>query len=214
MLLASSALVSCANSSSAIVADYNAETLRSRAENKENSTLWTRELESMRLAEDITHAPDADSSVKLTPSAAAVCTYSAKPLYPQLEGFGSLDTSLLSQDVRNVLDSFCRAVSAEQPVDTLMAKDSLYSAVLFQDDLKGVWKERFNEDFPEKADGLELFTRTLYGEPFIDSGMYDIPVRLYCAAGYIDTDVSLVQEDGAFKINQIQIRDRENTDGQ
>ena len=198
--------VSCANSHTVILSDNAGETLRSQSDKKNREILWTRELESMRLVQDITHTDSVDKAVKLTPKSIVVSSVQARPVYPFIDGFGSLDTSLITQDIRNVLDTFCRNVSTGLNADMCMADGCLYSYVLFTDDLKSGWKSSFEEDIPEVSENVPLFTRMIYGAPFIDAADYEIPVRFECSEGYIDILLYFEKKGSDYKINQIEIQ--------
>ena len=206
--------VSCANSHTVNLSDNSGETLRSQADTKNREILWTRELESMRLVQDITHTDSMDKAVKLTLQTVVVSAVQTQPVYPFIDGFGSLDTSLVTQDIRTVLDTFCRSVSTGLSADVCMADGCLYSYVLFADDLKSGWKSSFGEDIPEVSENAPLFTRMIYGAPFIDDADYEIPVRFECRKGYIDLLLYFGKTAGGYKINQIEIQKWGKANGQ
>lgn len=206
--------VSCANSHTVILSDTAGETLRSQSDKKNREILWTRELESMRLVQDIAHTDSVDKAVKLTPQTIVVSAVQTQPVYPFIDGFGSLDTSLITQDIRNVLDTFCRNVSTGLSADQCMADGCLYSYVLFADDLKNGWKSSFGEEFPEVSENAPLFTRMIYGAPFIDDADYEIPVRFECSGGYIDILLYFEKKGSEYKINQIEIQKWGKVNGQ
>jgi hypothetical protein len=206
--------VSCANSHTVILSDNAGETLRSQSDRKNKEILWTRELESMRLVQDITHEDSVDKAVKLTPQTVVVSAAQAQPVYPFIDGFGSLDTSLITRDVRNVLDTFCKNVSTGLSADPCMADGCLYSYVLFADDLKNGWKSSFGEDIPEGSENSPLFTKMIYGAPFIDDADYEIPVRFECSKGYVDILLYFEKTGSEYKINQIEIQKWGKANGQ
>ena len=207
-------LFSCANSTTAVAADENSKTLRTETDEKNSLIQWTRELEPMRLKEDITLADNVDRSVKLNPQSVTVLLSDVKPVYPSVPGFGSLDTSHLPPDARSVLDSFTSAVSKGHGAEFTVAKDCLFSYVLFCDDLKTQWKQLLGESYPETvSDDDPLFSSVIYGEPFIDEDDIQIPVRLIRKDRYADILVSEEKTPDGYKINQIKIKNRRNTDG-
>jgi hypothetical protein len=214
IIFISALLFSCANNTAAAAADENSRTLRTETEEKNASIQWTRELETMRLKEDITITDGVDRSVKLTPQSAAVIFSDVKPVYPSVPGFGSLDTSLLPPDARSVLDSFTSAVSKGQGAESSVAKEYLFSYVLFCDDLKTQWMQLFGEPYPEAvSEDDPLFSSVVYGEPFIDEEDLQIPVRLIRKENHADILVSAEKTPDGYRINQIKINNRRNTDG-
>jgi len=202
--------VSCANGSSSAVTEQGKNTLRSEADGKEADVLWTRELESMRLVQDISRQDGVDKAVKLTPQSVISAPSAESPVYPFIDGFGSLDTSRISPDLLAALDSACAAVSSQQSADSLMAQGCLYSYVLFLSDFKNGWKTAFGQDMPDPP--VNLFTSRVYGAPFIQDD-YEIPVRFKCAKGYADVLFCFIKNDGGYKISQIDIQKWGRTDG-
>lgn|SRR5574344_287053 len=214
IIFLSAILFSCANNTAASAADENSKTLRTETNEKNASIQWTRELETMRLKQDITLADGADRSVKLTPQSAAVLFSNVKPVYPSVPGFGSLDTSHLPPDARSVLDSFTSAVSKGKGAESSVAGEYLFSYVLFCDDLKTQWKKMFGEPYPEAvSEDDPLFSSVIYGEPFIDEEDIQIPVRFIRKDNHADILVSEEKTSDGYKINQIKINNRRNTDG-
>lgn len=204
--------VSCADGHTTVLSDSNGETLRSQADKNDKDILWTRELESMRLGQNISAEDGIDKAVKLTPQTIIVSTSQEEPAYPFIDGFGSLDTSLISPELKTALDSFCRDVSSQQSADVLMADGCLYSYILFLDDLKTGWKGTFGEELPDAEDTENLFTGEIYGAPFIEDD-YEIPVRLECNEGYADILICFIKDAGGYKINQIEIQKWGRADG-
>ncbi len=202
---------SCANGTAAAFTDSSGDTLRTEADKKDAEILWTRELESMRLVQDISTADAVDKAVKLTPQSVAASSSVPSSVYPFIDGFGSLDTSFIQQDLRTALDTACATVSSQQSADSLMADGCLFSYVLFLDDLKTGWKQTFGEDLPG-ADAGDLFTGKIYGAPFIADD-YEIPVRFECGKGYADVLFYFIKNGSGYKISQIEIQRWGRADG-
>ncbi|MFA6856988.1 MAG: hypothetical protein WCR31_07255 [Treponema sp.] len=205
-------VVSCANGHTAVLTDSNGDTLRSQADKKDKEILWTRELESMRLVQNISTVDGVDKAVKLTPQSVIASSLVPVPVYPFIDGFGSLDTSLISSELKAALETACMTVSAQKNADSLMAEGCLYSYVLFLSDLKTGWKETFGEDIPDVNNGENLFTKEIYGTPFLDDD-YEIPVRFECRKGYIDILICFIKTDNGYKIDQLIIQKWGRADG-
>ncbi|MCK9170907.1 MAG: hypothetical protein M0P01_10885 [Treponema sp.] len=205
-------IVSCANGHTAVLTDSNGDTLRSRADNEDKEILWTRELESMRLVQNITTGDGVDNAVKLTPQSIIASSVVPVPVYPAVDGFGSVDTSLISPELKTALESACGTISAQKSADPLMADGCLYSYVLFLSDLKTGWKEKFGEDIPDADSSGNLFTKEIYGAPFIDDD-YEVPVRFECKKGYVDILICFIKNDNGYRIHQLIIQKWGGADG-
>lgn len=204
-------VLSCANGTTAVFTDSAGDTLRAKADKKDTEILWTRELESMRLVQDISTTDAVDKAVKLTPQSVIASSSVPPSVYPFIDGFGSLDTSFIPQDLKASLDTACAAVSSQQSADSLMADGCLYSYVLFLADLKTGWKQTFGGDLPGAGMG-NLFTGEIYGAPFIADD-YEIPVRFECGKGYADVLFYFIKNDSGYKISQIEIQKWGRADG-
>lgn len=162
-------------------------------------------------------------------------------IFPYLEGFGSLDVSGMIEEVKIVLDGFCSAISKGNDADSFIEKTSLYELVFFYEDLKTGWKEKFHADFPtketkdksqdqiseqpeeqneeenemnsqnEEENAFYVFSSFLYSTPFESADSYEVPVRFFADAGFIDTVIFFSSKTETWKIDQIQIKRWEKT---
>lgn len=193
----SALLISCSQGHSSEIVYLNEDTLRSLTEEKERNLVWTRELESVRLLRDISKNKAVDENSKL--STVMLCAvhgdYLPDPIYPELPGFGSLDTSSLSKEHRAFFDEFSEQISMWKFPEERVEKNSLFFLALFKSDVENGWKDFFGTDFPleeknesQKTDKKEarLFTSWLYGKPFVDEDSILVPVRFFCAEGSVD----------------------------
>lgn len=195
---------SCADNRSVILPDAS-ETLRARADGRDAETPWTRELEAVRLAQNIASKDGVAASVKLTPQTVVAAASNYEEVFPFLNDFGSLDTSLIFPEMRAVLDSFVQAILHGQSAAENIADGCLYSYVFFIDDMQTGWKQFFGSELPEHSEKNPLFTTVLYGAPFISEDGSEIPVRFEYALGGIDVSLCFENEAGEYKINQIEI---------
>jgi hypothetical protein len=153
-----------------------------------------------------------DKAVKLTPQTIPASGTVPAAVYPFIDGFGSLDTSLIPQELRTALDTVCRTISSRENADQLMASGCLYSYVLFLEDFTAGWKETFGEPVPDKQNSTDLFSEEIYGAPFINDD-YEIPVRFKCAKGYADILFCFIKNDSGYKLTQIEIEKWGRADG-
>lgn len=179
--------------------------LKAISQNREQELLWTRELESVRLLLDTKKNQVVADSIKLEPLVMTGAVTGKNPVYPYLEGFGSLDTTSISKDMRAFLDETYRCLSKWQIQSLKMQDSSAFSAILFKYDVEKLWEQNFGDKFPVLQDDMPLFTSRLYGEPFIDDSEVQIPVRLYANRGHLDILLYFTSLT-PYKIDSIQIK--------
>jgi hypothetical protein len=160
-------LLSCSNPNSGTAVDTDG-TLRSTADAIANSTEWSPELEPDLLTGKVTGADGVETTLVAGPENifASGNEKSYEPLYPSIPGFALLDTSSLDGATLQTLDGFCTAITTGVDADSFMAKDHLYSLVLFLYDLN-------------QTDG-PVFSSYVLGQPFKgDDDTFQCPVRFY-----------------------------------
>ncbi len=139
--------------------------------------------------------------------------------YPDLYDFGSLDSSKLSESISASISEFLNSISKEPYTekDNYFEKKYMFNYIFFLDNLKNNWKEKINKDFPtledykkteevieiekdddgneiekkvEKPISLDpLFTNWVFGEPFINDEIIQLPVRVYISKKYFDINL-------------------------
>lgn len=192
---------SCNNNVPIDLSSGSDETLRQAALRREQSLMWAREIESVRLTRDITTSPVISKNVKFSPEVFAVSSDDYQPVYPGLEGFGSLDTSEITQELSVFLEKVAASI-ASWPLDSkYMEKDSLFSLILFKSDVEKSWKNEFGNSFPE---GDRVFDSLIFGEPFVESEAVLVPVRFFHKKNYLDLELYIYTGD-KFSIGQILI---------
>ncbi len=196
---------SCSNGSGGEKFFSEETTIKESTSRRDDSVLWTRELESVRLLIDTKKNNGAADTLRLEPLSVMSLSSQGTPVYPILEGFGSLDTSDISAELRTFLDSFCTSVAAWSFSQELFTSESAFVLPLFMYDVKMQWKEAFSKDFPDVEAENPLFSSWLYGEPFADGSEFQIPVRLFCAYGYLDV-LLYVRSASQFKIDALLIQ--------
>lgn len=195
---------SCSADSSIDLSSGAEETLRQLAAKKEEELLWTRELESVRLTKEINTSSAVSSSVKLSPEIYSVSNSDFIPLYPSISGFGSLNTTEISAELKKFLDEFSNSVAAWKLESSYMKTSSVFSLVVFKYDVEHKWKSFFGKDF-EISEENPLFSSFFYGEPFFEEQSIIVPVRFKNESGFIDIHLYIDKSD-EFKVVQIFIQ--------
>ena len=227
--------VSCSNSTQETSSEEEIPTLRYTAKTLYDSTIWTEELEEKRLTSNISAVPKVSSRINLSPLVLlAANTSDSDRVFPNLGSFGSLDTTLISKSLREMLTSFCDAVSKNNPADSFMAKDCVYSLALFYSDFNKIFGECFelnkkeepssektdetlsveekksdSDDSEKNAEEKLYFTSFVLGQPFLDGVCYEVPVKFFCEKATLTLSVFCVENSGSWKIDQVQIADWE-----
>lgn len=234
-LLYSLFFISCSNSTQENTVDEESQTLRYTAKTLYDSTIWTEELEFNRLTSDISAVPKVSSRINLSPLVLlAAGTSDSDRIFPNLGSFGSLDTTLISKPLREMLSSFSDAVSKKKPADSFMAKDSIFSLALFYADFNRIFAECFElnkkeepaaektdsesaaesdseekKSTEEKIEEKSYFNSFVFGQPFLDGVCYEVPVKFFSEKATLTLSVFCVENSGSWKIDQIQIADWE-----
>lgn len=194
-------LISCSNTQQEKSFE-KIDTLKLFLDNKEYDTKWTTELENNRLDYDISKKTDIDASLNISPSVVSTIKNFQDPIYPELNLFGSLDNTMLSSNVKIIVDSFCTKLSSNvyEESEFYFKNDYIFNYVFFVNELKKGWQEYFMADFPQKEAPVEdgsneqneiknyekLFSKWYIGNPSYSENLILIPVRFICYHGKID----------------------------
>ena len=190
---------------------YNVdENLHTIVSQKNEELIWTRELESVRLLKDTKKMEGVATSVKLSKNVVIASENNYPKIYPYLEGFGSLDTTLVSADLDKLLKTFASSLCFGVFDESLFNSQAVFSFVLFQNDLKNLWKELFKQDMPtfptEEQETIaasqKVFTSWVVSKPYVFDNEIQVPIRFKKDAKYIDVMLFVSVEN---KIEQIQI---------
>lgn len=197
-------------------AEDDVPTLRALAQAMAESVPWTDELESDRLTATVSVADGVDRHVSLSPLSflAGAAARNAPPVYPFLEGFGSLDTTRIVPAVKTVLDGFCDAVCRAENADSFMARGCLYQLALFYRDGDLNPPEASPDAGPdEKKPAFSFFDTYFYGQPYVTGETYEVPMRFVGKNRSMDVLVFLLNESDAWKIDELRILRSEDADG-
>ena len=156
---------------------------------------WENELEPFALKRNTEKLGGMESDVDLIPQTYALSALKrGDPVYPFIEGFGSLDTSSLTQDAKAVLDGFCNAFLDGNSAESYIDAEKKYALVFFLSDIKLFFKAEKN-----------IFNGRIYGTPFIKDETFGVPVRFTGKDVLLDVFIYL-NRNSDWKINQIQIK--------
>lgn len=180
--------------------DY--ETLKDIILEKGAKVSWTGELEGDRLIADVHRDVDhVSSDVGLSPIVVNVAGGENDDVYPELIGFGSLDTRGLAGELRTFIEDFCKsfAENVYSGPEKFFDSKYLFNFVFFRQDLELDWVKNFGEEFPQavfnrvekdsQGDSAYvpvLFTSWRLGAPISSGEILQQPVRFYCNQGYVD----------------------------
>lgn len=185
-------------------------TLKTLVKTKEESAVWTRELESVRLTKSLKQTESVSDSISLSPDVLKVSSVQSPYVYPRLDDFGSLDVTELPDAAWNKLCSFCDAVSKDlYSAESLFKRENLFSFVFFADDLKNKF---FDGELPASdEENTDLFTDYIPGKPFISGDDFQVPVRFFLNKDFFDSMI-YISADGS-KVTQIKILKIEKSSG-
>lgn len=202
--------ISCSANNEEIIKYNMDENLHTIVSQKNEELIWTRELESVRLLKDTKKMEGVASSVKLSKNVVIASENLYPKIYPYLEGFGSLDTTLVSADLDKLLKTFASSLCFGVFDESLFNSQAVVSFVLFQNDLKNLWKELFKQDMPtfptEEQETIaasqKVFTSWVVSKPYVFDNEIQVTIRFKKESKYIDV-MLFVSVDN--KIEQSQI---------
>lgn len=182
--------VSCTQQTERYSVVDEAASIRYAVKKATNAVSWTDPLEPGALEEE---PAGKVRGVLFYPAAGFSLTGSMEPVYPTLENFGSLDTSLMSSAILSGVNDFLRQLSQ---------KNLSFGSSYFDRPYEGVV-------ILYEASQLPEITGWTVGKPFISSGdspSFEIPVLLATAEGecsvriYLNPEKALMDE---VKIQQV-----------
>ncbi|MCR4742206.1 MAG: hypothetical protein K5866_04960 [Treponema sp.] len=205
--------IACSNNQVSLDEEVEINTIKMNIQNKESDTLWTSELEGEFLNTKYDYSDSKIGNVLPVTYDLFYFDYDYKELvFPELDSFGSLDTSKIPQELLLKTQAFINDVSKNPYGDFSFYFDKAFyfSYIFFLNKLKNNYQEIFNIEFPykdlDKSDTKDsedasktlenqqeevapLFTSSRIGQAFISSDLIQIPVRLYNKKNYLDIDI-------------------------
>ncbi len=214
---------SCGKKKEAAAKEYL--TLQSEFNTKNEEAKWTYQIEGKRLSQNIDSFEAVSNQVSLTPSAfiALQGGHSFSGIYPYIEGFTTLDVTDAQGELLELIEKFCnefikysndvsvskiqkekkltedieRVSPDSSTLTSLMARETFYSLVLYIHDTESL--------FPVKS--------FMIGKPFITDENFEIPVRFTCNKKILYTYIYPIQQNGGWKIQQLEIERTEDYGG-
>ena len=227
------AFLSCSNIGTELSAADDTPTLRYTADRLYDSTTWTEEVEVDRLTAKVSSVSGVSSKLNLSPLivVASVPAEDSR-IFPSLGSFGSLDTTLISESLREMLVSFAECVAGNRDADSFMAEESLFSLALFYADFSRIFGDCFGlggaeEQSPDETGKLEspepdggeaasagleeklYFDSFVLGQPFLDGIYYEVPLKFFSGKATLTLTVFCFESSGSWRIDQLQISDWE-----
>ncbi len=151
LIILSTTIFSCKNSSIPKLEYNDQETIKEEIKNLETEISWTNEIEEGILAIPVINdAKYSSANVNPTPDLLKLDKYKDVPVYPELEGFGSLDIRNLKPSIQETVQNFVNAFSTDiysGPENYFDAKYR-FNYIFFRNDFITQWKKYFNKDFP------------------------------------------------------------------
>jgi hypothetical protein len=158
-------------------------TLRAIVQKRDAETVWTLDFPKS------TAQNAQGGTIALSPENFAVASVkvTGNSIYPELPGFGSLNTANLNAEQRSLINTFCAAVIAGNVAE---ASKSFHAATRFLFTL-------FFEDIKDSK--LKSF---IVGKPAIIDSTWQIPVRFLAGDSHLDIQIYLLYENN-WVIDQI-----------
>lgn len=193
--------LSCSNESNSLIFFDQENSLRSQSTERSLQIIWTAENE----------APVDDNMLEnktLEGSWVATTELSAEfaenieslfithfeldqPIYPHLQGFGSLNISIFPPPLVSVLDVFLKSLQTENIDVSVFIEGKSYLKTLIEYDFKP----------------LPQLTTWILGEPFLIDGIdrlvFEIPIRFVFDTGFCNGFIYCANYDDVFKIEQL-----------
>ncbi len=202
------AFFACSSESSeaSAITDSEANFLKQSVDKKRNEIDWTLPLNHGILAEKHDSVEGILRSVRVTKDnifAGRQDTYA--PVYPYLDGFGSLDISNLGAEAKEVIDGFCTAFTTGGDGFTYLPECRQYGLAFFLYDISE------HTGSPHTREKLK-YTSYICGKPIIRDDMFFVPVRFSENNGdFVDVELYLQSFPSGLKIQQINAKWKKTT---
>jgi len=202
--------LSCSNNQNLKISYQDTETLKDVLKEKEMDTRWAAELEPDRLSKKLDlDAKIVSKEVTKDNQTVKILKEYQQPVFPQLEEFGYLDSTILTNSQKSFIDDFMTFVSTKYSEDPgeYFISEYKFNYQFFKQDLISGWMEYFLEDIPKASteeEKINLFNKWIIGEPIKYENQIIIPVRAYVAEGYLNLLIS-TSNDVTIKLYNVQI---------
>ena len=189
-------LASCSSPQSSVLTSQN-DTLRSAVQEKNNNTVWTKEIEPERLNFNLNNNITVTNKEYITPQLLNSIKELQPAIYPEIKDFASLDCSQMNKALLNIMTDLCDSLcKGTDDLGNFFDYEYFYNCVFFANDLnQAVEKDKKTE---------KLFDRYLICKSFVSDDLIQVPVRFYKAKETLDLSVFLTYH-GDYKVIQIEI---------
>ena len=227
------ALFSCRGKVEVELEEYTP--LSKEASDLSEGAQWAYEIESGRLEKKIDSVEAISKSVPLAPLAVVALggAVASAPVWPELDGFGSLDVSNIQGELLETIKTFCRDMLEYSKG---AAEYEKYQAAQKAAKKEGKENDSQDESVPQKDSSKidaafssrSLFSLALFladsqpagvlksfviGRPFVGEELIEVPVRWTGQKQILYTKLYPAQEGESWKIQQIEIYKSEANDG-
>ncbi|MBR0154947.1 MAG: hypothetical protein IJM22_02625 [Treponema sp.] len=172
-----SLLAGCKNAAQT-QSDESEFSLKKIADAKNGEIQWTQELEKGRLSKKVNRNDYMNPAVTFNPDSmiALDAGKNFREIYPEIEGFASLDIRDIDSDALNLVQSFFSSFIKKKECDEFMESNSIFSLAIFSFDLN-----QKNID-PSTCSYI-------IGKGYFSDNAFEIPVRLYNKEKFVDTKI-------------------------
>jgi hypothetical protein len=162
----------CAKNLEAGTPQTGEQTLKALIDRRDSTVNWMLDVNPLKTPQDLVAVP-------ITTATIFASRTQTQTVYPELAGFGSLDTSLLSEHEMRVLTPFCAAIVAadKTQASTFMNAANTFLLTVFFDDVRGA---AFLQNY-------------IIGRPDIRGNIWQIPVRFFLKGAHLDMRIFLNQ---------------------
>ena len=198
-------LFSCSNPQGVVLASQDS-TLRNALQEKNNKTVWTKEIEPNVLTSKLNSQVTVQNREFVSPQMLSTINKLQPAVYPELNNFASLDCSGMNSTIISGVIDFCDALcKGTDNLSSFFEPDYFYNCVFFVKDL--------NDSMPTDEKSDSLFDRYLICQGFEGQDIVQIPVRFYKGKETLDLSVYLTYHNG-YKVIQIEILGWGKTNGE
>lgn len=208
-------LFACSNNSESKLSYTDVETVKNYIQSMEVEVSWTKELEPDKLEEKTEPEDRLGEGLQYNKNTILVLPDYKQSVYPSLEDFGSLNTSVMSDIQNKTITGVCSALATNvyNGPESFFQNKYQFNLFFFRKELIENWKVNFEEDFPVKPEDFDLkksekpeevegedsaeepqlpdpiFNNWIIGEPFNGEGIAEIPVRFFSKKGSVDVTI-------------------------
>ena len=189
-------IISCSNPQSSVLTSQD-NTLRNTVQDKNNNTVWTKEIEPEALKTKLNTQFQVQNREYVSPQMLKSIKKLQPPVYPEIKGFASLDCSAMNKALITAVTDLCDSLcSGTENLINYFDSEYFYNCVFFVKDL--------TDSLPAEEEDSELFDRYLICQSFEGGELTQVPVRFYKDNKTLDLSVYLTYH-GGYKVIQIEI---------